>query len=335
MREHPQCFFRQRADAEVVAVDECGGDAEAVANIIHAPRRQGAQDAAVVVPEVRQPAAVVGEQPRGERETADGALERVGHRIARDSRDDERERVEIECVAMVMRRPLAVTAVGGDLPFDFVDEHTTPDRLATGARRELGQRAAGDVQRERLTEQMRVRTEVVRQVALDVRQLTVDAEQQIDRPRRRVFAVGIDEEVKRPQPRQGSQRELEHARPVHAEQGRIAFEPARELVETMVSVLRLTSQPVRAAQHQPVLVPIQLPDDLVVAAGGIQVWHAGPEDVRRAPIVNRVVVPFESSPTVEAEAAIAKQVVVPRQHTIGTRGCLRRARRELAHDPFD
>ena len=54
---------------------------------------------------------------------------------------------------------------------------------------------------------------------------------------------------------------------------------------------------------------VQLPDDLVVAAGGIEIGDVGPEQERRAAIVNRIVMPVDDRARAKREIAIAEQIV--------------------------
>ena len=89
------------------------------------------------------------------------------------------------------------------------------------------------------------------------------------------------------------------------------------------AVASVSRQPVGAAKHEPVLVPVQLPDDLVVAAGRIQVRDAGPEAQRRAPVVDRVARPVDPLVrAVEAQAGIAEQVELAAEQAVGAGGGL-------------
>src|SRR5258708_25904505 len=102
---------------------------------------------------------------------------------------------------------------------------------------------------------MRVRAEVVRQIPLDVRQLPIERDEQLDQPRRSVepaisyMAAGLSrtfhEKIDRPHPRDRSKRELEHARPVDADERRVGVEPAGKLGEAAVTISRIAGQPVR------------------------------------------------------------------------------------------
>src|ERR1041385_6118208 len=99
-----------------------------------------------------------------------GALELAGRAILGDPRDDEREEIEVERLAVVVRRPFAMHAVGCDLTPRLLEQNPASGVFAFRTAAQQGERSAADVQRQRLSEQMRVRTEVIREVLLDVRE---------------------------------------------------------------------------------------------------------------------------------------------------------------------
>src|SRR5207245_10260537 len=108
---------------QVGARDERRSDGEGVADIVDGAAAYWQQGSRVIVADVRQPSAVVGEQACGESEAAHGLLECRGGRVLRNPRDGERQQVKVEGVAMVVRRPLAVAAVRRNLAIDLVDEN--------------------------------------------------------------------------------------------------------------------------------------------------------------------------------------------------------------------
>ena len=82
--------------------------------------------------------------------------------------------------------------------------------------------------------------------------------------------------------------------------------------------------------------PVQLPDDFVIARPRVEVRHGRPETLRRPAIVNRICVPIGGScGRVEPEPAITKQIVLTSQHALGARGSMTRTIRELGADPID
>ena len=126
----------------------------------------------------------------------------------------------------------------------------------------------------------------------------------------------------RPEPRQRSQRDFEHARPVDAGKRRVRAKPRSELRKKTLAVSALAGQPESPAQHQPVLMAIQFPDDLVIAARRIEVRHARPERVRRAAVVDRIERPVRQGGTAWSEPAepkptIAEQVVFAGEDAVG------------------
>src|SRR5439155_10442220 len=143
-------------------------------------------------------------------------LEWRGDGIFGDTRDGERQQVEIKRVAMIVRRALAVAAVPTHLTRDFGHQDPAAQPLAMRAPGERRDRTPADVEGKRLAEQVRVRAEVVREVVLDLSQLSIERKQEIDDPWRSIVAIRIREEVERPDPGQRPDAELEHARPVDA-----------------------------------------------------------------------------------------------------------------------
>ena len=242
---------------------------------------------------MRHPAAIVCQQSRGKGETRNGALELGGDRVIGQPRDHQRQQIEIERIPVVMRRSLAVAAVGCQLPRNLIDQDSSSNGFAAVARGELGQHSCCYVERQRFAEQMGVGAEVVRQVVLDVRELPVEAQQQIDDPRSLVAGSRFDEQVQRPHPGDRSQCELEHARPVDTGQRRVRVDPACKFRQEPIAIASAVGQPPRAPKHKPVLMPVQLPDDLVVAATGVQKRHVGPETRRGAAIVYGIEVPID------------------------------------------
>ena len=66
----------------------------------------------------------------------------------------------------------------------------------------------------------------------------------------------------------------------------------------------------------------ELPDDLVVADGGIQVRHIRPERDRRTPVVNGVEMPIDVVAGLrEIQSLIAEEVVPSGEDLVGAGGC--------------
>ena len=101
------------------------------------------------------------------------------------------------------------------------------------------------------------------------------------------------------------------------------------LRDDAAAVSRIAGEPPGAAERQPVLVPVQLPDHLVVARRRIEVRHVGPEAARRAAARHRDPGASRSrrSRAVEAQPLVSEQVV------LAVRRCDRRACARHARPP--
>ena len=200
MREPPVRLFGHRPDRQVRPSDERGCDREAVAEVVGRPAPERRERAAVVVADVWRPAGVVGQQPGGEREPAGRVIEERLPRVGRDSRNGQSEEIKIEGIPVVVRRTLAVAAVGGDLTVDFGNEDAPAGFGPPAAAAQLRQSQAADVECERLAEQVSVRAEVIREMVLDLPEVGVDGDHQIDGPRVDVVDGRVGKEVQRPHP---------------------------------------------------------------------------------------------------------------------------------------
>src|SRR5437660_6946599 len=115
---------------------------------------------------------------------------------------------------------------------------------------------------------MGIRTEVVGQIAFDVTELAIEPDEEVDGPRRRIIDGLVHKQLQSPYPRQRPEPQLQHTGPVDSGQWRVPMHPAPELVEAQTSISRVACQPERSPEWQPVLMAIQFPDDLVIAAVG-------------------------------------------------------------------
>ena len=113
--QHPERLFRRPTGAEIRPADERCGNRQGVSNVVGRTAAQREQHAAVVVADVGDAAAIVGEQAGSERHVSDGFLERGGHRILGNACDGKRQQIEVERVAVIVRRSLAVPPVCFDL----------------------------------------------------------------------------------------------------------------------------------------------------------------------------------------------------------------------------
>src|SRR6266849_4061048 len=81
-----------------------------------------------------------------------------------------------------MRRTFRVSDIRQDLSIDLVEKDLAPSRDPASARSELRKRVAHDVERQRLTGQMRVRAEVIREMMLEVCELSIDCDEHVREP---------------------------------------------------------------------------------------------------------------------------------------------------------
>ena len=143
----------------------------------------------------------------------------------------------------------------------------------------------------------------------NVIELPIEAEEQIDEPRRILPLVERGGQMQRPDPGDRAEPELQHAAPVDPTQRRIGLQPALQLGGDNVYVAAVSCQPRRPAERKPVLMAIELPDDLVIANLGIEVGHSGPEGSRGSAPVHGVEVPVGRATAGEREVAVPEQVV--------------------------
>jgi len=83
------------ADLQIPPMRDRGGDREAVANVVRSAAGNRQERAAIVVAEVGEDAAIVGEQAAREAKPGDGLVEAMTRAVAGEPRDDRRERVEV------------------------------------------------------------------------------------------------------------------------------------------------------------------------------------------------------------------------------------------------
>src|SRR5438045_2356426 len=118
---------------------------------------------------MRQASILVGEHPSSGGKSCGGLLERCGRWIGGEASHSEREQIKVQRVPVIVRRPFAMTPVGNNLPLDLSNENPTTSLRTPFACLQLWQCLSADVQRQGLTEQMRIRTEIVREILLDMR----------------------------------------------------------------------------------------------------------------------------------------------------------------------
>jgi len=78
-----------------------------------------------------------------------------------------------------------------------------------------------------------------------------------------------------PDPRKRAERDLQRTRPIGSPMEWILLHPTIQLRAYFFEISRFAGQQVSLRQHHQVLMPVQLPDDFVVAReAGIEVWNA-------------------------------------------------------------
>lgn len=206
-----------------------------------------------------------------------------------------------------------MAAISVDLHTGLFGQDRAPHALPARRRTQFRQHAAGGVQRKALPKQMGVRAEIARQMPLDMLKLRLESQKEIEEPGTiRVWIVFERyEEVERPYPGDRTKRELQHACPINAQERRIAVEPALQLSTECRCVSRIAGQPSRASEHQPVLMTIQFPYDLVIADPRVETGNAGPELSRRVPPMDRIRVPVDLTIACMAYDITVSQKVVP------------------------
>jgi hypothetical protein len=265
------------------------------------------------------------------RACARGGLEARRRGVARMPRDEQREQVEVRRVAMIVGGQFDVSAVGADLSVRFVEKDVAAERRPGAAGAQLRKRLRDHVQRERFAREMGIRAEVIREVVLDVRELPIEADEQVDEPGRLVVRGIRGEELDGPGPGHRPEGRFQHAGPVDAAFGRVRLDPAFELGDEDVAIAAVAGQPERASERAPVLMPVQLPDDLVVAAGWIQIGNRRPELQRHSDIVDRIAMPVRRRTAFDV--AIAEQIVPPGcQRVAAAPRVVSRRRKVLAND---
>ena len=279
------------------------GQGQRVAGIERVAASDRPQTAAIVVADCRSLTIVATEGAHVARQTVDGVAEcRQSGGVTDQLRDEKGHAVEVERVSMVRSRELDVSTVGEDLPVDLLEEHRPAGGHPLTASPQFRQRGAHDIERQRLAREMRIRTEVARQVTLDVIELEIESNEDVDEPagvrvmlRRLADGAGASRNWIAASHRERAEGELQRAGPVDANQRRIRVTPAAHMLDDASGVAVVLCQPIRAAECQKVLVAIQFPDHFVIAAGGIQKRDVGPESARCRALVHRIEMPVHAA----------------------------------------
>ncbi len=180
--EEPGRLLGSVVDREFRPAKECRGRRQAVPNIVRRSAADRKQRAAIVIADVRQAPRHVAQHSGGGGEPVEGPGKLIGAGVVRCPRDGECQEVEIQRVAVVVRRAFDVPPVGRHLPACLIEQHVPTEVGPLGRRPEFRQGPPADVQAERFAREVCVRAEVAREVRGHVRELTVEGEEQVDEP---------------------------------------------------------------------------------------------------------------------------------------------------------
>ena len=124
------------------------------------------------------------------------------------------------------------------------------------------------------------------------------------------------EEVKRPEPRDRAEGDLQAAGPINPLLGRVARDPGEEVGDERLRVPLIARVPVSLPQRDEILVTVQLPDDLAVAhAAGVEGRNATPVPDGRLTPRNGIEMPIDR--LAEAQAAPTQQIELPGGDPLG------------------
>ena len=225
--------------------------------------------------------------------------------------------VDVCRVALIVAGLLEVHAVVADLLVELRLQDAPAQATPPLGAPELWEHDTKVEQAKRFAGEVRVRAEVRREVPLEVAAVHMQVFERAEHDGCG-NAWRIAEQLERPQPGDRAIRHLEAARPVHTDFRRVGVHPLCQMRRHALGVSLGPGQQVGAAEQQKMLMPIQLPDDLVVADdGGIEAAHATPMHARRAPLVDRVEMPIDGR--TERQTLVAEQVK-PAGHNAIRRG---------------
>src|ERR1043165_8225051 len=122
--------------------------------------------------------------------------------------------------------------------------------------------------------------------------------------------------VKRPQPRHRAKRDFQTARPVNPELRRVRVHPCLEMRRERARVSLIARQPVSLTERHEILMPVQLPDDLLVTGDfSVEIVELAPVQQRNALSGQRLNLPIDR--IAKAEVLEPKQIKLARTDSIG------------------
>ena len=235
---------------------------------------------------------------------------------------------------MVIRGLFDVRPIGPHLLVQLLDEDRPPDAPPPRGVAELREQRPQIEQREGLPREVRIGAVVGRQIRLDVSPMQQD-ELQRALERSRGEARGVPKEIEPPDPGNHSERQLKTARPVDPALGWIGVHPGHQVVDECRGVVLVAGIPIGFPECREVLMPIQLPGQLVLARDvGIQMIDPAPVCQPGPQAGHRIPVPVDRGAKVQTGAA--EQVELPLTNTLGpfehTAFKVRPAAAERRHD---
>ena len=216
---------------------------------------------------------------------------------------------EIRRVAVVIRGLLEVGPIGPHVFLQLLDEDCPPSALPPPGTAELGKQRAQIQQAERLAREVGVGAVVGRWVRLDVSTLQVEKLEHLEEHRRRETWRG-PEEVQPPNPRDHSKGHLKAAGPIHSALRGIRAHPVHQVLDERRCVALVARIPIGLPEGYEILLPIELPDQLVVSCDlRVQVIDAAPMPVARPR--SRCWVPVPIDRVAEIQVGMPQEVELP------------------------
>src|SRR5581483_270224 len=183
----------------------------------------------------------------------------------------------VQRVDVIVSGLLKVTAVFAHLRRNLLFENSAAFELPSARAWKFRQQPSDCVQGHRFAQQMRVRRKIQREITLEKPCVTVDSIEQLPAGN---ITQPVAGQVKNPDPGQRAERNFERARPIDAAQVWIGRKPACKLRLDFPEKLTALRQSKGLRQKDQVLMPVQLPDKLMIAGTfEIEIRNA-PEELR-------------------------------------------------------
>src|SRR5688500_16419376 len=133
--------------------------------------------------------------------------------------------------------------------------------------------------------------------------------------------------MQRPRPGERAKPDLEHARPVDAEEWWVRQQPALEILDNRAREARVARQPRGSSGQRPVLMAVVFPGSLVSADRIVQIRAIRVEDARGPPAMPRIAVPVHAAIRARiSHTAVTQEAVAPFENPIGARALVCRRR---------